>query len=118
MMILGFIKDLFFSTKLEEMLKKLGHPVTIVSGEEAFAAKLQEEPSLIIIDLTMDGVDLERLLKSLREDQETAKIPILGYTTHVDWKRSEPLKRWCSRMVTKDMLSKDLPSLIQKYLER
>lgn len=115
-MVLGFIKDFFFSTKLEEMLKKLSHPVAIVSSEEAFAARLREAPRLVIIDLTMDGVDLEQLLKGLREAPETAKTPILGYTTHADWKRSEPLGQWCSRMVTKDRLSKNLPSLIQEHL--
>lgn len=118
-MILGFVKDLFSSVKLEEAIKKLGHPVIIASSEAAFAKRLQEaRPPLIIVDLTMDDVDLEQLLKGLKENPETAKVPILACTTHADWKRSRPFERWCDRMVTKDALSKHLPELIEGYLKQ
>ena len=116
-MILGFVKDLFFSLKLEEALKRLGHQAVVVSGEEAFAARLRAaRPQLIIMDLTMDGVDVEGVLKGIREGPETAAIPILAFTTHADWKRSEPLKAYCNQMVTKNMIAQQLPQLLERYV--
>jgi len=116
-MILGFVKDLFFSVKLEEALKRLGHQAVVVSGEEAFAARLRAaQPELVIIDLTMEGVDVEGVLQGIKEGPETAAISILAFTTHADWKRSEPLKPYCDRMVTKNMIVQQLPQLLEGYL--
>ncbi len=116
-MILGFVKDLFFSLKLEEALRRLGHLAVVVSGEEAFAARLQAaRPELVIVDLTMEDVDVGGILKGIRERPETQAIPILAFTTHADWKRSEPLKAYCDRVVTKSMIVQQLPRLLEEAL--
>jgi CheY-like chemotaxis protein len=115
--ILAFVPDLFFSTKIQDTAKHLGHAATISRTPDDFVRKAQElSPALLIVDLTAEGMDLEELLAKLRLETETAPIPLLAFTTHAAWKQTAPLHRLCNQVVTKDELSRDLPALLAKYL--
>jgi CheY-like chemotaxis protein len=115
--ILAFVPDLFFSTKIQDTAKHLGHAATISRTPDDFVRKAQElSPALLIVDLTAEGMGLEELLAKLRIETETAPIPLLAFTTHAAWKQTAPLHRLCNQVVTKDELSRDLPALLAKYL--
>ena len=115
--ILAFVPDLFFSTKIQDTAKHLGHAATISRTPGDFVRKAQElSPALLIVDLTAEGMGLEELLAKLRLETETAPIPLLAFTTHAAWKQTAPLHRLCNQVVTKDELSRDLPALLAKYL--
>ncbi len=116
-MILGFVPDLFFSTKIRDTAKYLGHTATISRTTDDLIQKAGElSPILIIVDLTAEGVDLEQPLTQLRLEAETAPVPVLAFTTHAAWKQTAPLHRLCNQVVTKEVLARDLPVLLQKYL--
>ena len=116
-MILGFVPDLFFSTKIRDTAKYLGHTATISRTTDDLIQKAGElSPILIIVDLTAEGVDLEQPLTQLRLEAETAPVPVLAFTTHAAWKQTTPLHRLCDQVVTKEVLARDLPVLLQKYL--
>ncbi|MEE9221426.1 MAG: hypothetical protein V3U34_07875, partial [candidate division NC10 bacterium] len=66
--------------------------------------------------LTAEGVDLEQPLTQLRLEAETAPVPVLAFTTHAAWKQTTPLHRLCDQVVTKEVLARDLPVLLQKYI--
>lgn len=115
--ILGFVPDLFFSTKIRDTAKYLGHTATISRTTDDLIQKAGElSPILIIVDLTAEGVDLEQPLTQLRLEAETAPVPVLAFTTHAAWKQTTPLHRLCDQVVTKEVLARDLPVLLQKYL--
>ena len=115
--ILAFVPDLFFSTKIQDTAKHLGHAATISRTPDDFVQKAQElSPALLIVDLTAEGMGLEELLAKLRIETETTPIPLLAFTTHAAWKQTAPLHRLCNQVVTKDELSRDLPALLAKYL--
>lgn len=115
--ILAFVPDLFFSTKIQDTAKHLGHAATISRTPDDFVRKAQElSPALLIVDLTAEGMGLEELLAKLRLETEAAPIPLLAFTTHAAWKQTAPLHRLCNQVVTKDELSRDLPALLAKYL--
>ncbi|MEE8326043.1 MAG: hypothetical protein V3W10_08570 [candidate division NC10 bacterium] len=116
-MILGFVPDLFFSTKIRDTAKYLGHTATISRTTDDLIQKAGElSPILIIVDLTAEGVDLEQPLTQLRLEAETAPVPVLAFTTHAAWKQTTPLHRLCDQVVTKEVLARDLPVLLQKYI--
>ncbi len=116
-MILGFVPDLFFSTKIRDTAKYLGHTATISRTTDDLIRKAGElSPILIIVDLTAEGVDLEQPLTQLRLEAETAPVPVLAFTTHAAWKQTTPLHRLCDQVVTKEVLARDLPVLLQKYI--
>ena len=115
--ILGFVPDLFFSTKIRDTAKYLGHLATISRTTDDLIQKAKElSPALIIVDLTAEGVNLEEPLTQLRLKANAAPVLVLAFTTHAAWKQTAPLHHLCTQVVTKEVLARDLPSLLQKYL--
>lgn len=115
--VLGFVPDLFFSTKIRDTARHLGHETTISRTTDDLIEKARElSPHLIIVDLTAEGVNLEEPLTQLRLETETAPVPLLAFTTHAAWKQTAPLHRLCNQVVTKEVLARELPALLQKYL--
>jgi CheY-like chemotaxis protein len=115
--ILALVNDLFFMLKIEDTAKHLGWPIRFASTVPEFLERLQEgRPSLLIADLTIGGEDLAALFDQLHASPHQATSPILGYTTHADWKRTGPLHDKCTTVVTKDTLSRSLPTLMQQLM--
>lgn len=115
--ILGYLPDLFFSAKIRDTATYLGHAATISRTPDDLLSKAREiSPDLVIVDLTADEVSLEEPLRKLRQDAETSRVPLLAFTTHAAWKKTAPLHPLCNQVVTKEVLARDLPALLQKYL--
>src|SRR5919202_6299208 len=94
----GLVNDLFFTLKIGDTAKYLGFPVQFTaSAPEFFGQLATTRPALIIIDLTLSGVDIAALLARLTDDPQHTAVPILGYTTHADWKRTGPLHDNCTK---------------------
>ena len=72
----------------------------------------------MIADLTLDGVDLAALFEELAAEAHQVTVPILGYTTHADWKRTGPLHDRCTKVVTKDTLSRSLAELMRQLTQQ
>jgi len=53
------------------------------SGAEALTIANQEKPDLILLDVMMPGMDGKTALKKLRENTETAHIPVIFMTAKV-----------------------------------
>ncbi len=115
--ILGFIPDLFFSTKVRDTAKYLGHAAEFSRTTDDLIQKARDlAPSLVIVDLTAEEVNLADPLKQLRGETQTSPIPLLAFTTHAAWKQTAPLHALCTQVVTKEVFSRDLPALLQRYL--
>ncbi|MGH8058732.1 MAG: hypothetical protein ACREOH_16085 [Candidatus Entotheonellia bacterium] len=117
--ILALVNDLFFLLKIRDTVTHVGYSMHVAGSVGEFFDKLARTcPSLIILDLTISGVEIPPLLRQLREDPHQRAIPVLAYTTHADWKRTAPLHAECSRVVTKDTLSHQMPELIQQLIHQ
>jgi CheY-like chemotaxis protein len=116
--ILALVNDLFFTLKIGDTAKSIGSPIAFVGSSEEFLEHFRTTyPSLIIADLTLDGVDMAALFDQLAVVADLATLPILGYTTHADWKRTAPLHDRCTKVVTKDTLSRSLADLMQQLIQ-
>jgi len=110
--VLAFILDLFFSTKVGTICAGLGRPFLLARTEADLLAKAAAaRPAVLLVDLTSPGA--EGLLARLRE-ASTADLPLLGYTTHADWKRTKPLHDRCDRVITKDDIAADLAGELER----
>ena len=113
--VLAFIPDLFFSTKVGTICASLGRPFTVARTEADLMAKAAAaRPAVLLVDLTAEAV--EGLLARLREGP-TAGLPLLGYTTHADWKRTKPLHDRCDRVITKDDIAADLEGELERVAQ-
>jgi CheY-like chemotaxis protein len=105
--------------KIEEAAKSIGLPIQFAgSGEEFLDSFRKAHPALVIADLTLTGIDLAALFEALRADTRDGAVPLLGYTTHADWKRTNPLHARCTRVVTKETMSRGLGELLQQLGQR
>ena len=63
---------------LSQVAKIIGHEAIIsLSGEEAINIASQSKPDLIIIDLNLEGANGLEVVKKLKGQAETAKIPVV-----------------------------------------
>jgi CheY-like chemotaxis protein len=115
--ILALVNDLFFTVKIEDAAKHLGLSIAFATSAQAFSDKLRHtRPALVIVDLTWVGMDLAALFSPLTANARQGAVPVLGYTTHADWKHTGPLHDKCTKVVTKDTLSRRLPDLIRQLM--
>jgi FixJ family two-component response regulator len=117
--ILALVTDLFFTLKIGDTAKSVGLPIYFVGSAGEFLDSIRKaRPGLVIADLTLDGVDLAALFEELAAEAHQVTVPILGYTTHADWKRTGPLHDRCTKVVTKDTLSRSLAELIRQLTQQ
>jgi two-component system cell cycle response regulator DivK len=65
------------------MLEHFGYHVTQAGDGEAAIAKIQgDPPDVVIMDISMPGIDGWTVISRLREDPATRDIPIVAVTAH------------------------------------
>jgi CheY-like chemotaxis protein len=115
--ILALVDDLFFTLKIGDTAKHLGISAHFAADGSELSRRLDRlRPALMIVDLTLSCVYMTDVFEGLASDPPQAAVPILGYTTHADWKRTGPLHDKCTRVVTKDTLSRSLAELIRELI--
>ncbi len=113
--ILGFVRDLFFSSKIGETAKRLGYPYFFARTEVEFFSRLEgDRPSVLIIDLTTTSLDLVSFFDNL--DAKNPGVPVLAFTTHALWRTTSPVHARCQKVVTKETLASELPEILQGFV--
>jgi CheY-like chemotaxis protein len=70
-----------FRVEKEHILKKAGYLVlTAADGMEALSVAHESAPDLILLDMMLPGIDGISVLRSLKADPATARIPVVVVT--------------------------------------
>jgi CheY-like chemotaxis protein len=112
--VLALAPDLLFSSRIGETARRLGLRFRVARSVEDFRTALAEAPDVILVDLTASALDLARALQAAAETPRAA--PVIGWTTHVLWKATTPLHAACTRVVTREQLTAELPELLQRHV--
>jgi hypothetical protein len=114
MKVVAVVRDLFFVARIRETARLVGTPLTFARTPEELAATLAPEaPALVIVDLTTSGWDYDAIFDALAAAPD---LPVLGFTTHALARATQPLHARCRRVVTKETLTQELPTLLQHGL--
>ena len=113
--IVAHVSDLLFSSRIAETARRLGYPFRAARSLEDLRAALAGHPSLVMLDLTASGLDLDAALRAIEDAGRPA--PVLGWTTHVLWKTTKTFHDRCDRVVTRETLTAELPQLLREYVE-
>ena len=83
---------------LSRRLARHGYEVVMaIDGEQGVAMAKSEQPDLILMDLTLPGIDGWEATRRIRQDPATAPIPIIGLTAHaMDGARERAIEAGCS----------------------
>jgi CheY-like chemotaxis protein len=114
MKVVAVVRDLFFVARIRETARLVGTPLTFArTPEEVTAALTAETPALVILDLTTNGWDYDAIFGALGA---APGVPLLGFTTHALARTTQHLHSRCRRVVTKETLTQELPTLLQHGL--
>jgi DNA-binding NarL/FixJ family response regulator len=105
------VRDLFFVARIRETGRLAGAQVGFARSPDEVAAALSEtQADLVIVDLTAPALNPEAVLAAVARD--APGVAVLGYTTHVLARQTQPLHHRCTRVVTKDALTRELPRIL------
>lgn len=89
-----------------------------VNGAEAIAKARQARPSVILMDLTMPGIDGWEATRILKSDPATRGIRIVALTGHAEpWSRARAMLVGCDLFLPKPMLPADVAAHIIRLLD-
>ena len=87
------------------------------NGNEAVAQARSLKPDLILMDLSLPGMDGWEATRVLKSDEATKKIPIVALTGHALAGASEGARKaGCDSFVTKPCLPDDLVVEVKRML--
>jgi CheY-like chemotaxis protein len=98
---------------LSRRLERRGYEVIVaVDGEEGVALAKVDAPDVVLMDLSLPGIDGWEATRQLKAADETRAIPVLALTAHaMAGDRDKALEAGCDDFDTKPV---DLPRLVAK----
>lgn len=72
--------DAFARQAMERVLDEAFDVITCADGNAALDQARQQPPDVIILDLLLPGLDGLQLLRQLKADPRTAKVPVLVFS--------------------------------------
>jgi DNA-binding NarL/FixJ family response regulator len=113
--VVAAVRDLFFSTRIRETARLVGTRATVArTTPDALAAAADAAAALLVIDLTDTAMDHAAVLGAAAARQP--RLPVLGYTTHVLARTTQPLHARCDRVLTKEALTRELAAILRDGL--
>lgn len=105
---------------VEFLLEEGGYSIVkATSGEEALALTRDEDarPDLILMDIHLPGMDGLSVVRAMKEDARTSRIPILALTAHaMRGDRDRFLEAGCDGYISKPIDVKTFIASIERYL--
>ena len=117
--IILFEDDLFFSSKIENILKNSEYDLKIFPrGIEALKT-LRENPAvLILINLASHSLNPLNLISDIKTDPDLKIIPILGYCGHTQKELIEQARNLgCDKIVPNSVIVSKLPNLLNQFFQ-
>ena len=111
--------DLFFSSKIENILKNSEFDLKILSKKTEALKYLRENPTgLVLINLASHGLNPLDLISEIKTNPELKTIPILGYCGHT---RKELIVKarnlGCDKVVPNSVIVSTLPKLLNQLFQ-
>jgi hypothetical protein len=107
--IVAIVKDLFFVARIRETARLAGVALVFARTPDELTAALAKGPRMVLVDLT-GGFDYGSVFDTL--DGAAGRPQVLAYTTHALARQTQPWHARCDRVVTKETLTAELPSLL------
>ena len=106
---------------VEFLLEEGGYDIVkAASGEEALAITRDStngQPDLILMDIHLPGMDGLSVVRAMKGDERTSRIPILALTAHaMRGDKDRFLEAGCDGYISKPIDVKTFISAIEQYL--
>ena len=89
------------------------------TGEIAVKLAHEQMPDLILMDLSLPGMDGLQATAALKADAQTRSIPVVAVTAHaMKGDEQKALDAGCEGYITKPIDTRMFPTLVAQYLQR
>lgn len=104
---------------IKAALASLGHEIIeAADGEQAFATAISRVPDLMVLDVTMPGLDGWEVLRFMRSRPETAGIRVMMLTTAAQaWDLERGAELGCDDYLTKPFEPSTLRERVTRLLD-
>jgi PleD family two-component response regulator len=115
--ILAVVSDLFFCVKLTEAAKRNGLAIEFVKEPQEVLDKAKDgHPSLIVLDLNLEGAEPLKLIASLKSGSQTKGISLIGYLSHVQGElKLQAQDAGCDMVMARSAFSQNLPQIFKRH---
>ena len=112
------VEDVAFNRDLlVQLLEERYHVITAEDGERGIEAALQEQPDLILMDLSLPTMDGWEATRRLKEDATLRHVPVIAVTAHaMRGDRERALSAGCEDYITKPVDEDVLFAKLDRYL--
>ena len=95
------------------------HPIEAATGEEALELAYEHLPDLILLDMSLPGIDGWEVTAELKRNEKTKHIPIVALTAHaLQTERQRTERAGCDGFLAKPCAPPDLLAEISRLLGR
>lgn len=110
-------EDLFFSIRLEDVVRAAGgEPVTVGVAEELAPAVDRTFPVLVLVDLKTPG-DWETGIRQCKMKPQTRQTPIYAFGSHVDVETLQRARQaGADHAWARSRMMEELPRLVQRHI--
>lgn len=88
------------------------------NGRECLELAREDPPDLIMVDLSMPGLDGWEVFRELQANSSTAHIPCVAVTAHTDRDRVRALESGFSDFVGKPFRTEELLLTVARWVEK
>lgn len=111
--VLAFVEDLMFLSRIREAAKAAGVEVRGLRRVADLLEAARESPRLVLVDLDSPRLPAAEALRALRADAEAARVPVVGFFSHVHAERArEARAAGCARVLPRSAFVQELPHLL------
>ena len=115
---IAVVEDLFFTVKILDSAKRAGLAIEFVKSQVDALEKAKEHPALIVIDLNFSSVDPLALISSLKAEELTKRIPLIGYVSHVQGELKVAAQQaGCNQVMPRSAFSLNLQQILKRHAQ-
>jgi CheY-like chemotaxis protein len=114
--VLAAVEDLLFRSKISETASSLGIEAEFPRSRGKLLEALRESPpDLLIFDLNSTRFEPLTLLRTVKSDDASKDVPIVGFLSHVQKGLAVAAREaGCDRVMARSAFTKDLPKILSE----
>lgn len=113
--IVAVLDDLMFRVKISEAAKRAGLAAEFVKTETDALLKAREGPALMILDLNCTSVDAVHLIRQLKGSEETRRLRLVAYVSHVHGElKQRAQEAGCDMVLARSAFTQNLPQILKR----
>ena len=112
--VVAAVEDLLFRSKISETAEALGVEAGFPRSQRKLLEAIRESPpDLLVLDLNSARFEPLELLRIVKSDETTQRVPTVGFLSHVQKDLAVTAREaGCDRVMARSAFTKDLPRIL------